>query len=96
MVFSDVVSVVCLPKKTDDQKRNLSSMLTQAANDTAQAASGQKLSAEMIAAIVLGETKDFTFEPGADATKTPIKRARVIVTTIEGSGIMTKEISLQY
>ena len=91
-----ILKVYMSPKNTDEQKRSLSSMLTQAANDTAQAASGQKLSAEMIAAIVFGETKDFTFEPGADATKTPIKRARVIATTIEGSGIMTKEIWLQY
>ncbi len=91
-----ILKVYMSPKNTDDQKRNLSSMLTQAANDTAQAAGGQKLTAEMIAAIVLGETKNFTFEPGADATKSPIKTARVITSTIDGSGIMTKEISFQY
>ncbi len=52
-------------------------MLPLAAQDILDKASGQKLSEEITDALLMGETKDFTLDAGANTTKPQIKTISV-------------------
>lgn len=71
------VGVTMRPQNTEKLKTDLMKLLWVAANEVAEKAGGQKLTEEMLTAIVSGEEKEFPLEPGADAAKPQIKTAFV-------------------
>lgn len=59
------------------QDGQLENMLTLAAQTALDRASGQKLSEEILDALLLGKTEDFTLEPGDDKTKPQVKTVSI-------------------
>ena len=59
------------------QDAQLQNMLPFAAQEILDKTSGQKLSEEILNALLMGETKDFTLEASADKTKPQIKTVSV-------------------
>ena len=67
------VSVSIKPENTAKQKDELIDLLWDAANQVAEKAGGQKLTEEMLRAIIAYENKEFTLAAGEDSTKPQIK-----------------------
>lgn len=59
------------------QKEDSLKMLSLTAMEIADRASGNKLTEEILEAILAGETKEFTIEPSADSTKPQLKTVSV-------------------
>jgi hypothetical protein len=59
------------------QDAQLQNMLTLAAQEALDKASGQKLTEEILDALLMSETKDFTLEPGDDKTKPQVKTVSI-------------------
>jgi hypothetical protein len=59
------------------QDAELQNMLTMAAQETLDKTSGQKLSEEILDALLMSETKDFTLAPSDDKTKPQVKTVSI-------------------
>lgn len=78
------------PKNSEKQNSDLHAMLSLAAMEIADKAGGQKLTDEVLAAILSGETADFILPPGEDKSKPQIKT--VYVENIPRDGKMFKYV----
>ena len=78
------------PRNSDKQNSDMHTMLSLAAMEIADKAGGQKLTDEVLAAILSGETADFILPPGDDRSKPQIKT--VYVEHIPRDGKMFKYV----
>ena len=77
------------------QKEDFYKMLSLTAMEIADRASGNKLTEEILRAIMAGETKDFTLEPGADLTKPQLKTV-FVENKNRGDGWSVRTVTLKF
>lgn len=71
------IGVTIRPQNTEKQKADLIKLVAGAANQIAEKTGGQKITEEIIAALLMGEEKEFDLAPGEDKTKPQLKTAFV-------------------
>ncbi len=91
-----VLDIFIFPQNTDAEKREMSQMLSSAAIEIADKASGQKLNAELIPAILFGESRDFTLAPGADGATPQIRTVSVVTDPQDSSKVIIKHVIFRF